>query len=279
MAIADVPSTVSNLTYFIPPVDGRPAYQYVNADPATGKAAHNYDRKQYPVEVENIRGQEDRYLLNEAGFQFLHYPTKHTLTFDDDERIKREYYPDSVELLKNFTGASHVVVFDHTVRRHRPDEIDDGPAKRKPLPQVHIDQTPKSVRDRAHRHIGPNAETLLKKRCQLVNVWRPINHAAWDVPLACCDYRSVDPNDPLPITLIYPDMEGEFYGVAYSPEHRWKYMRGMTPDEALLIKCYDSIQDGSVALWTPHTAFKDPSAPKDAPFRESIELRAFLFYD
>ena len=42
---------------------------------------------------------------------------------------------------------------------------------------------------------------------------------------------------------------------------------------------YDSVQDGSVALWTPHTAFRDLSAPKDAPFRESIELRAFLFYD
>ncbi len=42
---------------------------------------------------------------------------------------------------------------------------------------------------------------------------------------------------------------------------------------------FDSVQDGSVATFTPHTAFEDPSAPADAALRESIELRAFVFYD
>jgi hypothetical protein len=42
---------------------------------------------------------------------------------------------------------------------------------------------------------------------------------------------------------------------------------------------FDSVQDGSVAVLTPHTAFEDPSTPKDAPLRESIELRALVFYD
>jgi hypothetical protein len=41
----------------------------------------------------------------------------------------------------------------------------------------------------------------------------------------------------------------------------------------------DSIKDGSVALCTPHTSFEDPTTPKDAPTRESIELRALVFYD
>ena len=41
----------------------------------------------------------------------------------------------------------------------------------------------------------------------------------------------------------------------------------------------DSIQDGSVALCTPHTSFADPTAPKDAKPRESIEIRALVFYD
>ena len=35
---------------------------------------------------------------------------------------------------------------------------------------------------------------------------------------------------------------------------------------------FDSVQDGSVAVFTPHTGFEDPSTLKAAPFRESIEL-------
>jgi hypothetical protein len=41
----------------------------------------------------------------------------------------------------------------------------------------------------------------------------------------------------------------------------------------------DSIQDGSVAVFTPHCAFQDPTAAEDAPMRQSIELRALVFYD
>ena len=40
---------------------------------------------------------------------------------------------------------------------------------------------------------------------------------------------------------------------------------------------YDSAE--GVAVLTPHTAFKDPTTPDDAPLRESIELRALVFYD
>lgn len=44
-------------------------------------------------------------------------------------------------------------------------------------------------------------------------------------------------------------------------------------------KSFDSIQDGSVAVFTPHTAFKDPLTPAGTPPRESIEVRALVFYD
>jgi hypothetical protein len=42
---------------------------------------------------------------------------------------------------------------------------------------------------------------------------------------------------------------------------------------------FDLVQDGSVAVLTPHTDSEDPSMPKDAPLGKSIELRALVFYD
>ena len=51
----------------------------------------------------------------------------------------------------------------------------------------------------------------------------------------------------------------------------------MTADEALLLKCYDSADDGRTRFG-PHTAFTDPTTPVDAAPRESIELRALVFH-
>ncbi len=46
-----------------------------------------------------------------------------------------------------------------------------------------------------------------------------------------------------------------------------------------LVPSGESIQDGSVAQYTPHTAFDDPTTPEGTPFRQSIEIRALVFYD
>ncbi|KAJ3518940.1 hypothetical protein NMY22_g13432 [Coprinellus aureogranulatus] len=141
--------------------------------------------------------------------------------------------------------------------------------------------TTKSSIARVHRHLpASDAPALLEKRFQIINLWRPINVPALEWPLGLCDYRSVNPEkDALPVALVYPDREGETYGITYNPNHKWKYLRGMTPEEVVLIKCFDSVQDGSVAVFTPHTGFSDPTTPPDAPHRESIELRALVFYD
>ena len=51
----------------------------------------------------------------------------------------------------------------------------------------------------------------------------------------------------------------------------------MDIDEAWVFKCYDSRKN--VARFAPHVAFADPATPEDAPQRESIELRAFAFFE
>jgi hypothetical protein len=124
------------------------------------------------------------------------------------------------------------------VRRHRPGNAETDESKRQPVNQVHVDQTPESAIARVYRHLpAGEAEKLVKKRFQIINLWRPISHPAIDHPLALCDYRSVDvKKDLVPVTLVYPDREGETFGVKFNPAHRWKYERGMKLDEVVLIK-------------------------------------------
>ena len=52
----------------------------------------------------------------------------------------------------------------------------------------------------------------------------------------------------------------------------------MRTDEAYIFLGYDSREDAQPRC-TPHTAFKDPSAPADAPARQSIEFRMLAFWE
>ncbi|TFK51073.1 hypothetical protein OE88DRAFT_1681015 [Heliocybe sulcata] len=279
-------STVTaNLSYFVQPKDGSKPYQAVVEGPNNEqRLERNYTLEQRAVEIENVRGKEREYTLDKNGFQFYKVPSKHE-DFTDDDAIREEYYPESVELIKKLTGASQVVLFDHTVRRRVPDKDGDwrsaGSTTRQPATTVHVDQSTGAAITRVHRHLPPvDAEAALRRRFQIINLWRPVRHAALDWPLAFCDFTSVNAEeggDVVPTDLRNTTYVGETMSVRYNPGHRWKYLKGMEPDEFVLIKCFDS-KDG-VAKFTPHTAFQDPSTPSHAPFRESIELRALVFYD
>ncbi|KAK1223373.1 hypothetical protein PQX77_013772 [Marasmius sp. AFHP31] len=279
-----VDTVPAKLEYCILPADGSKPYSYVaGAQPPEGVPRSNHKSKEYVVQIENIRGKEDSVSLDGTGFYAGRHPASHT-SFKNDEEITKEYYPESVALLKQLTGATKVVLFDHTVRRREAGDtptLDPSSHKRGPVPQVHVDQTPEAARRRVHQNLSPEeAEERLKHRFQIINLWRPISHPAVDWPLALCDFRSVNwEKDLVPADLKFPDRDGQTFVVKYNPDHKWKYVRGLTPEELILIKCYDSIEDGSVAVLTPHTAFEDPTTPAGTPPRESIELRALVFYD
>ena len=118
----------------------------------------------------------------------------------------------------------------------------EDPKKRVPAAVVHIDQTPDAAIYRVHQNIQSpeEAERLLKKRFQIINLWRPVSHPAYDRPLALCDFRSVDTKEDLvPVQLVFPERLGETYGVKWSENHKWTYLKGMRVDEAVLIKWYD----------------------------------------
>ncbi|XP_006457246.1 hypothetical protein AGABI2DRAFT_229573, partial [Agaricus bisporus var. bisporus H97] len=275
-------TVTAKVQYSLPPKDGSRAIAQTVADPVTGKVEKNVEQDGHEgVLIENIRGRENLYTLDNAGFQFHIRPTKLVANdFQDEKKVKGEYYAESTELIKEFTGASRVVIFDHTHRLRRPAHSESSADRRQPVAVAHVDQTKAASITRVRRHVPEEAENLLKRRFQIMNLWRPIGNPAIDWPLALCDYRSVDPeNDVFPVETVFSTYVGETMAVKFNPKHQWKYQRGMTPDETVLIKCFDSLQDGSVAVFTPHTGFQDPTTPPDAPLRESIELRALVFYD
>ncbi|KAF1950370.1 hypothetical protein CC80DRAFT_496825 [Byssothecium circinans] len=259
--------------------------------------------------LHNIRGQESNFTTDNAGFEVLNYPAKEKL-FTDDDAVRNGYYKEVEAMLRDkIPGIKKVVIFDHTIRRRKKD------APRQPVQQVHVDQTPGAAEARVRRHLPKEeAEELLKGRYQIINVWRPIENPASDMPLAVIDWRSTTPSDFIPVDLLYPkraedldpnddrgkevlpdansytsttgyEVKGETLGVAPNENHRFYYMKDMTPDETMLLKCFDSRGEGMpegkkrLALRTPHTAFVDPQTPEDAPGRQSIEVRCLVFYE
>jgi len=281
------------------PSNGISEQWYININASSdGKREQNYGDETIQTTIHDIRGHESDTHIDITGFQALHSPS----TVDADlilngteEQVKEAYYGEVEELLKRVTGANHVVFFDHTVRRVIPGQISDSPSTRQPVQRVHVDQTPMSAHKRVKRH----ASDVPWKRFQLINVWRPLENAVYDYPLAVADFRSIDVvNDLIPTTLVYPPPlpNGETYSIVYNPQHRWYYWSKMTPDEVLLLKCYDSASRAlstvkvsaaevdetllkDVAGLTPHTAFYDAQAAAEGPSRRSIEVRALVFYD
>jgi hypothetical protein len=148
---------------------------------------------------------------------------------------------------------------------------------REPVKFAHNDYTVKSGPQRVCDLLPAEASELLKHRFAMINVWRPIRGPVQESPLGVCDARSIAPTDWVPSDLKYRDRTGEVYSITFNPNHRWFYFSRMQPNEATLLKCYDSMEDGR-ARFTAHSAFEDPSSPPDAAPRESIEVRTLVFF-
>ena len=276
IAIASLPYIEANLNYVAATGEKLVSYAY---EPPAGVPKSNVQVEGRATTIHDLRPAASEFALDEVGFKFLTHRSAVKEFWDEDE-IRRVYYPESIDLLKRVTGATEVRVFDHTLRRRVPGKDDRSTGvPRQPATLVHVDQTAASGAARLRVAYPDEADALLRRRVAIVNLWRPITSPVLDAPLAVCDARSVSPKDLVASELVYRDRRGETYNLVYNPGQRWFYAPEMRADEVLLLKCFDSRDDGAVARFAPHTAFIDPSAPPDAPPRESIELRTFVIFD
>jgi hypothetical protein len=270
-----LPGVEAALSYIEPTGEKPYSLEY---EPPPGRRRSTAVHREHMVTIRDVRPIASSLSLEREGFQLVTAATS-VGDFQDEEAIQKRYYAEAVSLLEKLTGSARVFVFDHTIRRRIPGATDRTEGiPRQPVPRVHNDYTVNSGRQRVLDLLGEHASALLRGRFSVVNVWRPIRGPIQDAPLAIADAQSVDRVDLVATDLLYPDRTGEIYYVKFNPSHRWFYASAMGTHEVMLIKCFDSAEDGR-ARFTPHSAFIDPTTPAGAPPRESIELRTLVFYE
>src|SRR5271166_216507 len=223
-----VPSAEKPVTYTCTPPPGTPQSSSRN-DPHT-------------VSIRNARPFAEDLSLDIQGFALVRHRSAVT-NFYDGTQVREVYYPEVEELLKGRTGAERVVIFDHVVRNADKAKRKEDDAREYGR-IVHNDYSLKSAPRRVRDHVPDDAEELLKHRFAEINVWRAIRGPIQTTHLAVCDARSIDERDVVACDLVYPHRVGETCAFTYNPNHLWFYFPRMLPDEALLLKCYDSKYDG-----------------------------------
>jgi len=221
----------------------------------------------------DARGLNPAPTVDREGFALvLHRSTLEN--FYDENQVRGVYYPECERLLRDLTGAPRVLMFDHIVRNAA---RSNEKGIKMPATAVHNDYTARSGPQRLRDLLPGEAAELLRLHFAIINVWRPLRGPVMDSPLGVCDARTLEPSDLVSNARIYPDRRGEIQAVKFNSAHRWYYFSAMQPEEALLLKCYDSAEDGR-ARFTAHSAFLDPTAPSNSTPRESIETRTLVLF-
>ena len=267
------PAFKALLNYLANTTETPESYGGVSQSVADEKRKGKYAEHMMPIY--NGRAIVDQLSLDREGFILVNHETK-MKNFYDEAEVRSVYYQETEELVKQTSGAKRVLVFDHTLR-----SADSATREEKkisgPVRNAHNDYTEWSGPQRVRDLLPNEAEELLKHRFAVVQTWRPINNPVQREPLAIADARSIGASEFIPSARIYPDRRGEVYHSTYNPGHRWYYFPNMQRSEAMVFKTFDSLKDGR-ARWTAHCAFDDPTAPPDAPPRESIEMRTIAFF-
>ena len=146
--------------------------------------------KQHEMAIRNGRPLRDSFKLDTHGFVFADHHTA-MKDFTDEAERKRVYDREVAELIKKHSGASEVLVFDHTIRVGD-EQVQKAIGARPPVKGVHNDYTETSAPRRLREIVGDaEAERRFKKRWAIIQVWRPIRGTVMIDPLGICDGRTI----------------------------------------------------------------------------------------
>ena len=196
------------------------------------------------------------------------------------------FYPEIEKLLLEFfPDATDALVYNHDVfdKDYAGDRTEDQDNKNPGVNAsyatlVHNDLNDNSGRVRCRELLTKNlrnfgreqhyteaeADEKMSRRFVSINLAKPMETVE-QFPFVLCAWPSFADQPYITNYRIYDDRVGETTRFTYRPDHEWYWFPQQKPTEVSMLKCYDSVTDGSVSRWSFHTACIDPTAPVDAP--------------
>ena len=221
--------------------------------------------------------------------------------FSDRGLLAEVYVPRVLELAKETLGATRAFSVGFQVRT---ESTGRGTSQASYARFAHSDYGPeyetqfRSVL--AHRFGVPEDEAQSCGLC-CVGFWAPIERPAYQDPLCLLDAASTGPEplDARSIPLLYsglslgkmnqdrpieeripvPGGDAPALAPIYSPEHRWRFIPDMSPEQALVFKQFDFRPDAESRVCF-HNSFRDRFHDDwaECPGRRSIEVRVLATF-
>ena len=236
--------------------------------------------------------------MDKLGVSLAHCESK-CQNFYDSAEVERIFYPEIENLLMEFfPGATDALVYNHDVfdKDYEGDRTEDQDNKNPGVNAnyaniVHNDLNDNSGRVRCRELLTKNlrnfgrqqhyteveAEEKMSRRFMSINLAKPMS-TVYQNPFVLCAWPSFADQPYITNYRIYDDRVGETTRFTYRPEHEWFWFPEQKSTEVSMLKCYDSVTDGSVSRWSFHTACVDPTAAEDAPCRKNVVVRSYVFF-
>ncbi|PGH26390.1 hypothetical protein AJ80_01888 [Polytolypa hystricis UAMH7299] len=247
-----------------------------------GFPQNNFTIDSFPgIKVHNLRTAKLSY--QEHGMTVASLDSSHMRPedFDNDEWIERVYLPELHKCICKALGAEDMTVFDWMLRKRsvsfpKRKEGEENEEATQPSLSAHIDYTEAELDGRLDKYFGDEKGNVLKRRYQVINIWKPLSGPCRDYPMAYLDPKSVDrQNDLFAVDEVFPTVANEVFQVYYNPKHKWYYVPDQLDSEVAIFNAFDSEKGQDIAV--PHCSFDLGEAGSGIP-RQSIEVRAFVFY-
>jgi hypothetical protein len=236
--------------------------------------------------------------MDKLGVSLAHCESK-CENFYDAAEVERVFYPEIEKLLLHFfPGATDALVYNHDVfnKDYEGDRTEDQDNKNPGVNNfyaniVHNDLNDNSGRVRCRELLTKNlrnfgreqhyteeqADAKMSRRFMSINLAKPMETVGQN-PFVLCAWPSFADQPYINNYRIYDDRVGETTRFTYRPDHEWYWLPAQKPTEVSMLKCYDSVTDGSVSRWSFHTACIDPTARDDAPCRKNLVVRSYVFF-
>ncbi len=236
--------------------------------------------------------------MDRLGVSLAHLESR-CANFYDSAEVERVFYPEIEKLLLEFfPDATDALVYNHDVfdKDYQGDRTEDQDAKNPGVNAryanlVHNDLNDNSGRVRCRELLTKNlrnfgrtqhyteaeADAKMSRRFMSINLAKPMETVE-QFPFVLCAWPSFADQPYINNYRVYDDRVGETTRFTYRPDHEWYWFPRQTPTEVSMLKCYDSVTDGSVSRWSFHTACQDPTVPVDAPCRKNVVVRSYVFF-